>query len=353
MVQQYENYWKLTVEYTNIHSDKFIQTLKLCVNFIDNEINTPYSPQKYKQLQTIVGNKFSKKDFASVRKSINQFVKLGFIKPFLSGYHPKTKEFLNAPTKRKRQRLFSEVFYKNSKFLASVTNDSSYNQVSFIIKTLEEVGKLNKEQLLSLMTVNTNDYLDGFLTIQELQMIVEETKHIKFLDRKYNQFLYLCNFLSKLSEIKFYKEELYFEDDLKEIYENYSDKKIRDQYLHRLYKKELKIESMKTFNTEKPICMLDKKEYPTLIASHIKPFIDCNDNEAYDVNNGLLLNQNLDGLFDKKHISFDPETGHIIFNQKKPLSPDLVECYKDYQIDKSLLNSERKHYLKYHNSLLN
>ena len=47
-----------------------------------------------------------------------------------------------------------------------------------------------------------------------------------------------------------------------------------------------------------------QKPYKSLIASHIKPCVDClkehNEEEAYDVDNGLLLSPTVDSYFDKK-----------------------------------------------------
>jgi len=50
-----------------------------------------------------------------------------------------------------------------------------------------------------------------------------------------------------------------------------------------------------------------------LIASHIVPWADSNDNERLDVNNGLLLTPNYDALFDKHLISFE-NNGKIILS---------------------------------------
>ena len=50
---------------------------------------------------------------------------------------------------------------------------------------------------------------------------------------------------------------------------------------------------------------------PILIASHIVPWSECNDEERLDVENGILLSPLYDALFDKHLISFD-ETGRII-----------------------------------------
>ena len=51
-----------------------------------------------------------------------------------------------------------------------------------------------------------------------------------------------------------------------------------------------------------------------LVVSHIKPWEDCVDGgtERLDTENVLLLAVNWDALFDKKFISFDPDTGKMI-----------------------------------------
>lgn len=50
-----------------------------------------------------------------------------------------------------------------------------------------------------------------------------------------------------------------------------------------------------------------------LIASHIKPWRECNDFERLDGNNGLLLTPNMDRLFDRYFISFTNE-GHLLIS---------------------------------------
>jgi len=50
-----------------------------------------------------------------------------------------------------------------------------------------------------------------------------------------------------------------------------------------------------------------------LIASHIVPWKDSNDNEKLDVNNGLLLSPTYDALFDRHFISFE-DSGKIILS---------------------------------------
>ena len=109
--QQYDEYWKLTVEYSDILGPQFNNTLKIIVKFIDDKIENINNinileyqngnideknklTTLYKELQNIISSVYHKVDMGSTRKSINQFVKLGFINPFLKGYHKLTKKFL-------------------------------------------------------------------------------------------------------------------------------------------------------------------------------------------------------------------------------------------------------------------
>ena len=81
--ENYEEYWKITLEYSNINSKKFLTALKIIKEFIDENIDAlqeDYSAELYEELQSRV-NEFNPKFPTSVRKSINQYVKLGFVHP--------------------------------------------------------------------------------------------------------------------------------------------------------------------------------------------------------------------------------------------------------------------------------
>ena len=94
---------------------------------------------------------------------------------------------------------------------------------------------------------------------------------------------------------------------------------------------------------------MERLAYPVLIASHIKPFIQSDEQEAYDPNNGLLLSRTIDSLFDLKYISFTDE-GKMIFSKR--ISDDVKEFWKDYYLEPSILNDSRKKYLEVHRSLM-
>lgn len=57
------------------------------------------------------------------------------------------------------------------------------------------------------------------------------------------------------------------------------------------------------------------KDHSLLVASHIKPWSECNSKEATDPFNGLLLSPNLDKAFDRGFISFS-DKGEIIVSKQ-------------------------------------
>ncbi|UYG95341.1 HNH endonuclease [Cytobacillus firmus] len=82
-----------------------------------------------------------------------------------------------------------------------------------------------------------------------------------------------------------------------------------------------------------------------LVASHIKPWSQSNNQERLDVNNGLLLCPNHDSLFDKGYISFD-DRGTIL------ISDSLDEATKVFlNINKAMnvsMNGYQQDYMKWH-----
>lgn len=96
-----------------------------------------------------------------------------------------------------------------------------------------------------------------------------------------------------------------------------------------------------------PITHLDEKRL--LIASHIKPWVYCNNNERLDVNNGFLLSPLFDKLFDKSIglITFTPQKEILISNK---LSKENIQRLgiTHRQIIEDLPVSGREEFLEYH-----
>jgi hypothetical protein len=86
-----------------------------------------------------------------------------------------------------------------------------------------------------------------------------------------------------------------------------------------------------------------------LIASHIKPWRDCDAYEAKDLSNGLLLTPNLDRAFDLGYISFR-DTGEIVLSPMLTAqSASDLGIAESMKLQKTLL-AEQKHFVQYHRS---
>ena len=357
--QVYEDYWSFTNALTDYHSDKFLTVLKICLDFIDESRETEYSESKYKNLQNRIQQSPSMVsartgqpiNLISVRKSINQLVKMGFIEPFLTAYTPLSREYSQAKTNKKRQTLLSKIVYTHSGFQRAVKRYSDIRQLNFLIKTLVEhpQGKLNKAEIAALMLVDLENFPRDYLTKIELENYLQQGLQSGFIKRKYNQISHLWNLLAKLDDLRRIGDDLYFAEDAQRIFGNLNEStaRKRDPYLHRLYKNQLQEESEELYDGVK--CMLEKLPYPVLVASHIKPFILSDETEAYDPNNGLLLSRTLDSLFDLKYISFD-DNGRMLKSER--LSSDVWEHWKDVELDNVLLNDARRAYLAIHRQLM-
>ena len=88
-----------------------------------------------------------------------------------------------------------------------------------------------------------------------------------------------------------------------------------------------------------------------LWVSHIKDWAESEDDEKFDLDNVLLLARNWDALFDKKFISFDPETGKMIKSDRIS-EEDLIKfgVPKDWRetVQIPIKTERRKKYLTWH-----
>ncbi len=84
------------------------------------------------------------------------------------------------------------------------------------------------------------------------------------------------------------------------------------------------------------------------VASHIKEFSECNEEEKYDINNGLLLCSNADALFDKHLITID-ENKNLIFSFLLDNDEKLKhQLSLTKNIFDKILNEQRMKYIKHH-----
>lgn len=86
--------------------------------------------------------------------------------------------------------------------------------------------------------------------------------------------------------------------------------------------------------------------FDLLVASHIMPWRDADNQQRLDVFNGLLLLPNYDKLFDKGYISFD-DNGRIIYSRYID-DTDRRLLKMDNTLHLIKIEDEHKTYLKYH-----
>lgn len=98
-----------------------------------------------------------------------------------------------------------------------------------------------------------------------------------------------------------------------------------------------------------PMCFITQiTEQSLLIASHIKPYAACNEEEKYDPDNGFILSPLYDKLFDKGFITFTEDQKVLISNWLYPRDKERIGIKEGQRFDWMSLNKARLNYLKYH-----
>ena len=82
-----------------------------------------------------------------------------------------------------------------------------------------------------------------------------------------------------------------------------------------------------------------------LVPVHIKPIIESNENEVFDVNNGLLLSGETGTLFEKGYMSIDTD-GTIL--PSILLSDDMHQILSRARLNPQFMNEQRMDYLDFH-----
>jgi putative restriction endonuclease len=85
-----------------------------------------------------------------------------------------------------------------------------------------------------------------------------------------------------------------------------------------------------------------------LIASHIKPWADSNDDEKIDPKNGFMFTPTYDRLFDRGFISFENDKTLLVSPWLSPMNQKHLDIYIGKKIDKLPLDTNRLFYLQYH-----
>tara|TARA_B100001093_G_C26830939_1_gene1016086 strand:+ start:1551 stop:2690 length:1140 start_codon:yes stop_codon:yes gene_type:complete len=360
--QKYEDYWKYTAAKTDFTNPLFLKSLEIIIDAIDSkdaylpdDSKIPTSYQRLQEKITRLNSWDKKNGHINARKEINTWIKNGFINPQLQTYHPLTKLFLNSNSEFERNTYKARIFLENNQLNASVTNRDGYkrNRVKFLLRTLENNGKLNKEDLLAVMFTNPDEYND-FLTEEQLKERKDFIKSIGALGRKYNQVSHFRSILKCLDQyIVFVDSVLFFRDDNDEIQiiSKSKNKPPRSQTEQQIYRDMLIIESNKVLglaeNNSRCKCMLSglPMSRAKIIASHIWAYDKCDEESEYDPNNGLLLGENADYYFDSGKISFSND-GKVLIGNGVP--DEWKDVFKSQKLNSIFLNDKRREYLHKH-----
>jgi hypothetical protein len=96
-------------------------------------------------------------------------------------------------------------------------------------------------------------------------------------------------------------------------------------------------------------CRITKVSNPThLIASHIKPWRESDDEERLSAGNGLMLTPSIDHLFDRGFISFDDDGDLITSPVADAISLKRMGIDSAIVINVGHFNSDQKSFLNYH-----
>ncbi len=364
--QKYEEYWKYTASHTNFENSKFLDSLKLIIEKIDD--NDAYhdtdkkKPSSYDKLvgELIDLNKFSGDDApTSARKLINTWLKCGFLKTGLKDYHPKAKHFLSAESKFERDTIRAEIFFEFNQLGASVSKPDfcRVNRVKFFVRTLEINKRLNKEDLAAIMITNPENYPAGYIGSGQLEAQKKLVKKIGFAKRKYNQISHFKQALSCLDQYIVTDDQyLHFKDDEDEVQVLRSNKgkPVRSQIEQALFRDKLILESIKIIGSgetsSRAKCMLTKLPMTKnkMVASHIWAYRSCNVENEYDPNNGLLLGENIDYYFDSGEISFTNQ-GKVLY--KEGLDEEWKKRLNGLSLDLGFLTPERIKFFEIHRKI--
>ena len=137
-----------------------------------------------------------------------------------------------------------------------------------------------------------------------------------------------------------YKERL--ESEIENIPDKYKESVIKSRIGQSNYRNAL----LRKFHSKCALCGVTGEEL--LVASHIKPWKDCEEGEHLDENNGLLLCPNHDKVFDRHLISFD-ENGKIVISSKlNETNKIFLNLNSSYSVE---INEKNRKYFNNHYNL--
>ncbi len=193
-----------------------------------------------------------------------------------------------------------------------------------------------------------NDYLEKF----NRDYVIYNLKNILIVRQECQESVVTDSIASNLADLKLTIQDANDSTNTKTVEEKqrYVENSVRtrNQAVQRQFRQNLFANNSHCC----PICGYSFEEF--LIASHIKPYAECDDTyDAINHYNGFLMCPNHDKLFEgAKHMTIDAITGEIILSKIAAESRDY-SFLAGKRINAVYIDNERRHYLKWHNDRFN
>lgn len=156
-----------------------------------------------------------------------------------------------------------------------------------------------------------------------------------------NNFYNFDNVFNKL------KNENYDEEDLNLIFYDFNQIYNNDSKTFESREKRINQDKFREKIIKRDKCCILSNSHPDMCeACHIIPYSESNEEQKYDINNGILLERGLHSLFDKYLWSINRES-YVIISEKILNNPqyNLINIYNKIKLQ---LNEKQLDYLKNH-----
>lgn len=203
---------------------------------------------------------------------------------------------------------------------------------------------------------NYPDTQDNFKIVQEFFI-----PHQSFLNFEIDN--YIDGIINTTWELSYSMPVLYTSDNLEAIVSKAIEKlPMNDSEIETIREAITKIRIGQSqfrndlLKSDRSNCIMTGISNPDLlIASHIKPWKESNNEERLDSNNGILLTPTFDKLFDKFLITFN-ENGNVIWSQNR-LDEDtrnkLIQAHPNLTDISIEIDNNNENYLEYHRAVFN
>lgn len=225
----------------------------------------------------------------------------------------------------------SNIDYKSSEYYGIKNNQAAFDYIRTVVNLYEnsEWAKTkDKHKLRNFM--QSDEYFAGTIDSVPMDVSLTEEEFQQIIEKE-------DEFLEKLQKLAEEFGESGTTDITSEVRLPSVQKAFRDKLIEKHGQKCL-------------LCAIQNREL--LVASHIKPAVDCDIYEKADFNNGLLLCAIHDKLFDRFLITFNFYDGKMqISSSLSDVEKKTCHLSEEYVLPKEILSPERQQYLMWHNEV--